>query len=422
MDENRMVVRNKERIFLAYAAYIGFVVYQIDVKSAFLNGKLSKEEYVQQPYRFESSEFPNHVCKLDKDLYGLKQAPRAWYETLSKFLIQHKFVRGKLVCWSAKKQNSVAMSSAKAEYVAAVGYHFIRDHILKGDIELHFVPNDLQLADIFTKPPLVAKLVTPASNVKFECDKGIIAFNNGIALLEYSNPLYLPMLTFLSRCCVSTALTKQISACDYEYLRELWYSAKVDATNIITFTISSFDKPLSFNLDDFSSITALKYSENYVSLPPKETVRAGLASLRLVDEKNPNLSLNNLVNSSPLKIRYFSPIWRVLMLHIVKCLGGMQGSHDKLNINYHFFQTSSASKAALFPHMLKKANISTVVEQTLILLSKEVNASNIVDMSLSGTTVQPVDHPKSSTDKRSKKRKTLSSSKPKTSKNVKQSK
>ncbi|GJX02545.1 retrovirus-related pol polyprotein from transposon TNT 1-94 [Tanacetum coccineum] len=366
MDEHGIVIKNKARlvaqgleaigIFLAYVAYIGFMVYQMDVKSAFLNGKISEEVYVQQPPRFESSEFPNHVCKLDKALYGLKQALRAWYETLSKFLTQHKFVRGTIdntlftyktksnviivqiyvddiifgstsdkmikqfaklmtkkyeismmgeltyflgfqikqdfrgisicqekyvkdllkkfdladsasvkypmlppnnlgpddsgvsvnetvfrgmigslmyltasrpdiqfsIClcaryqanpkeshlvavkriFSAKKQNSVAMSSAEAEYVAAAGccaqvlwiksqladydvlydkvpifcdntsaiaisnnpvlnfrtkhidirYHFIRDHILKGDIELHFVPIDLQLADIFTKP------------------------------------------------------------------------------------------------------------------------------------------------------------------------------------------------------------------------------------------------------------------------------
>ncbi|GJQ91440.1 retrovirus-related pol polyprotein from transposon TNT 1-94 [Tanacetum coccineum] len=352
------------RIFLAFATYMNFIVYQMDVKSAFLNGKLKEEVYVKQPPGFESNEFPNHVCKLDKALYGLKQAPRAWYETLSTFLTEHKFVRGKidntlfvyktqtdvilikqsergisinqekyvkdllkkydingslvktpmvppnklgpdlngkavnetqyrgmigslmyltasrpdiqfltclcaryqanpkesyliavkrifrylkgtpslglwypkcsgfdlkgysdsdyagcnmdrkstsgacqllggkLVCWSAKKQQSVAMSSAEAEYVAAAGccanilwmksqltdydiiyekvpifcdntsaiaisnnpvlhsrtkhidirYHFIRDHILKGDIELHFIPTQYQLADIFTKP------------------------------------------------------------------------------------------------------------------------------------------------------------------------------------------------------------------------------------------------------------------------------
>ncbi|GKF80937.1 retrovirus-related pol polyprotein from transposon TNT 1-94, partial [Tanacetum coccineum] len=183
-------------------------------------------------------------CKLDKVLYGLKQAPKAWYETLSTFLTQYKFVKEfldyvgcnlnrkstsggcqilgeKLVCWSAKKQSSVAMLSAEAEYVATVGccaqvlwiksqladydvlydkvpifcdntsaisisnnlvlhsrikhinirYHFIRDHILKGDIELHFVPTNLQLADIFTKPlaePSFTRLVDELGMLNIE--------------------------------------------------------------------------------------------------------------------------------------------------------------------------------------------------------------------------------------------------------------
>ncbi|GJZ10277.1 retrovirus-related pol polyprotein from transposon TNT 1-94 [Tanacetum coccineum] len=310
-DETFALVTRLEAImiFLVFATYMNFTVYQIDEKSAFLNGKLKKEVYVKQPLGFESSEFSDHVYKLDKSLYGLKQAPRAWYETLSTFLIEHKFVRGKinntlfgkainetqyrgmieslmyltasrpdiqfstclyaryqanpkeshliavkrifrylkgttsldlwyhkcsgfdlkgysdsdyagcnmdmkstsgacqflggkLVCWSAKKQQSVAMSSAEAEYVAAAGcyanilwmksqltdydiiyekvlifcdntsaiaisnnpvlhsrtkhidirYHFTRDHILKGDIELHFIPTQYQLVDIFPKP------------------------------------------------------------------------------------------------------------------------------------------------------------------------------------------------------------------------------------------------------------------------------
>nr|GEX35088.1 retrovirus-related Pol polyprotein from transposon TNT 1-94 [Tanacetum cinerariifolium] len=84
------------RIFLAFTTYINFKVYQIDVKSGFLNGKLKKEVYVKQHYGFESSEFPDYVCKLNKSLYGLKQAPRAWYETLSTFLIQNKFSKGRI--------------------------------------------------------------------------------------------------------------------------------------------------------------------------------------------------------------------------------------------------------------------------------------------------------------------------------------
>ncbi|GJV96403.1 retrovirus-related pol polyprotein from transposon TNT 1-94 [Tanacetum coccineum] len=408
------------RIFLAYAAYIGFMVYQMDVKSAFLNGKILE----------------------------LKQAPRVWYETLSKVLIQHKFVRGtidntlftyktksdviigqiyvddiifgstnsklseqfgklmtkkyemsmmgeltyflgfqikqdfkgisicqekyvkdllkkydlddyasvkchmlppnnlgpnelgvsvnetlfrgmigslmyltasrpgfdlkaysnldyvgcnldkkstsggcqilggKLVCWSAKKQSSMAMSLAKAEYVATTGccaqvlwiksqlanhdvlydkvpifcdntsvivisnnpvlhsrtkhiyirYHFIRDHILKGDIELHFVPTGLQLADIFTKP-----------------------------------------------------------------LAESSFSRLVAELSMLN--IEKQDKALSFTQDEFISAIGLPICKDAIPLPPKETVKVGMATLGLFDKDKPTLSSTVLVNSSPLKMK-----------------------------------------------------------------------------------------------------------------------
>ena len=71
-------------------------LYQMDVKSTFLNGYLKEEVYVLQPPSFESKEFPNHVLKLDTALYGLKQAPRAWYECLLNFLLENDFRRGKV--------------------------------------------------------------------------------------------------------------------------------------------------------------------------------------------------------------------------------------------------------------------------------------------------------------------------------------
>jgi hypothetical protein len=83
------------RILLAYATYHGFKLYQMDVKSAFLNGPIKEEVYVEQPPGFEDSEYPNHVYKLSKALYGLKQAPRAWYECLRDFLITNGFKVGK---------------------------------------------------------------------------------------------------------------------------------------------------------------------------------------------------------------------------------------------------------------------------------------------------------------------------------------
>ncbi|GJX38664.1 hypothetical protein Tco_0251967 [Tanacetum coccineum] len=82
------------RLFLAYASYMGFTVYQMDVKSAFLYGTIDEEVYVMQPPGFEDPEFPDKVYRVEKAMYGLHQAPRAWYGTLSKYLLANGFQRG----------------------------------------------------------------------------------------------------------------------------------------------------------------------------------------------------------------------------------------------------------------------------------------------------------------------------------------
>jgi hypothetical protein len=74
-------------ILLAYATYHGFKLYQMGVKSAFLNALIKEEVYVEQPPGFKDIEYSTHVYILSKTLYGLKQAPRAWYECLTDFLL-----------------------------------------------------------------------------------------------------------------------------------------------------------------------------------------------------------------------------------------------------------------------------------------------------------------------------------------------
>ncbi|GJV14275.1 putative ribonuclease H-like domain-containing protein [Tanacetum coccineum] len=92
--KDERVARIEEiKIFLAYASFKDFVVYQMDVKSAFLDGKIEEEVYVCQPPGFENLEFHNRVYKVEKALYGLHQAPRAWYETLSTYLLDNGFQR-----------------------------------------------------------------------------------------------------------------------------------------------------------------------------------------------------------------------------------------------------------------------------------------------------------------------------------------
>nr|GEV52654.1 retrovirus-related Pol polyprotein from transposon TNT 1-94 [Tanacetum cinerariifolium] len=94
--ENLLLLARLEaiRIFLAYVAYKNMVVYQMDVKTAFLNGNLKEEVYVSQPDGFVDQDNPNHMYKLKKALYGLKQAPRTWYDMLSSFLLSQVFSKG----------------------------------------------------------------------------------------------------------------------------------------------------------------------------------------------------------------------------------------------------------------------------------------------------------------------------------------
>ncbi|GJY61682.1 putative ribonuclease H-like domain-containing protein, partial [Tanacetum coccineum] len=180
------------RLFLAYASFKDFVVYQMDVKSAFLYGKIEEEVYVCQPPGFEDPYFPDRVYKVEKALYGLHQAPRACYETLSTYLLdnsQDKYVTeivkkfgftdvktastpmetqkallkvmiGEEV--DCKKQTVVANSTTEAEYVAASSccgqVLWIQNQLLDyGDsnekklIQMIKIHTDKNVADLLTK-------------------------------------------------------------------------------------------------------------------------------------------------------------------------------------------------------------------------------------------------------------------------------
>ncbi|GJR41246.1 retrovirus-related pol polyprotein from transposon TNT 1-94 [Tanacetum coccineum] len=143
------------RIFLAFAAHMNMVIYQMDVKTAFLNGNLREEVYVSQPDGFVDPDKPNYVYKLKKALYGLKQAPRAWYDMLSSFLISNDFSKG---------------SVDPTLFIRREGNELILVQIYVDDII--FVASTPELCDLFAKImilPMVEK--TKLMKSKLDEDK-----------------------------------------------------------------------------------------------------------------------------------------------------------------------------------------------------------------------------------------------------------
>ncbi|GJZ00440.1 putative ribonuclease H-like domain-containing protein [Tanacetum coccineum] len=138
-DERGIVIKNKARIkairlFLAYASFKDFVVYQMDVKSDFLYGKIEEEIYVCQPPGFKDPNFPNRVYKVEKALYGLHQAPRPCKHTYGNL---KGFAQGwEMVWWhvqdtKCKKQTVVTNSTTEAEYVVASSFYGQSDLVSK---------------------------------------------------------------------------------------------------------------------------------------------------------------------------------------------------------------------------------------------------------------------------------------------------
>ncbi|GAA0141047.1 transmembrane signal receptor [Lithospermum erythrorhizon] len=118
------------RLLLSIACLLKFKLFQMDVKSAFLNGVVQEEVYVEQPKGFIDVQYPEHVYKLKKALYGLKQAPRAWYERLTVFLLNNGYTRGEVDNTLLIKREKNQMMVVQI-YVDDIVFGGVSNHLVK---------------------------------------------------------------------------------------------------------------------------------------------------------------------------------------------------------------------------------------------------------------------------------------------------
>nr|GEZ83373.1 copia protein [Tanacetum cinerariifolium] len=135
------------RLFLAYASFMGFPVYQMDVKSAFLYGTIKEEVYVCQPPGFEDPEYPNKVYKVVKALYGLHQAPRAWYETLATYLLENRQVSDEL---NGRTHFLLRIAGKSASTPIDAEKPLLKDSDGE-DVDVHTYSQDIYVAEILRK-------------------------------------------------------------------------------------------------------------------------------------------------------------------------------------------------------------------------------------------------------------------------------
>ncbi|GJU99986.1 ribonuclease H-like domain-containing protein [Tanacetum coccineum] len=138
------------RLFLAYASFMGFLVYQMDVKSAFLYGTIEEEVYVTQPPGFKDPDHPDKVYKVVKALYGLHQAPRAWYETLANYLLSNGFKRGKIdhTLLIKKQKRDILLVQV---YVDDIIFGSTNKELLQHKEDGIFISQDKYVAEILKK-------------------------------------------------------------------------------------------------------------------------------------------------------------------------------------------------------------------------------------------------------------------------------
>ncbi|GJT52474.1 retrovirus-related pol polyprotein from transposon TNT 1-94 [Tanacetum coccineum] len=295
----------------AFAAHMNMVVYQMDVKTAFLNGNLREEVYVSQPDGFVDPDKPNYVYKLKKALYGLKQAPRAWYDMLSSFLISNDFSKGSVdpTMFIHREGKELLLHLQNADHVGLSSTR--RKHICNSFLNRIM---EISKADQIA---LDDALVAPANRLKIgKCN---LRLSSDVTSKEATLQVVYDVLKL-------TPFYKafQVSADVPEiYMQEFWASAYIHNRSV---RFKMNNKKHILNLDQFRDILQIcpkVGNEKFEEPPLEKEILAFLASLGHSGEirKITDVNVNKLHQP-----------WRSFAAIINKCLSG-KTSYDSLRLS-----------------------------------------------------------------------------------------
>ncbi|GKA66110.1 hypothetical protein Tco_0765918 [Tanacetum coccineum] len=233
------------------------------------------------------------------------------------------------------------------------------------------------------------------------------------------------MLQFIKNSCIFVALTKEPSTYYPKLLRELWYTTEADAaTKTISFSLSCFDNPLSFDLSVFFSIIGLKPSENCVSVPPKETMKGLEIDIAEILFSNLIASLHPPIGKLERKANIcYTRYMSLIMEHLLK---DAYKNENMMSLKPHnttatTFKPILENEVALTTYMSKVVALSPDPIKSLLLPSREVNVDDTADKSSSGTSMQPVTQSKAPTVRKPRKKKIPSSTQPKALQSIRES-
>nr|GEY04866.1 hypothetical protein [Tanacetum cinerariifolium] len=252
------------RMFLAYASFMGFPVYQMDVKSAFLYGTIEEEVYVCQPPGFEDPENPDKVYKLVKALYELHQAPRAWYETLATYLLENGFHRGTIdqTLFIKKQQKDILLVQI---YVDDIIFG-LQVKQKKNGI---FISQDKYVAEILKKFRLFKG---KSASTPIDAEKPLLKDSDDAA------EGFEQIIDFLSGSYINHALTMNPHVY-ISCIKQFWNTAVVKRSGDVTRLQALVDKKMIVITEEVvHEILQLNDAEGVICLPNEE-IFAGLARM-----------------------------------------------------------------------------------------------------------------------------------------------